>query len=73
MSSADLREPIAASARWLRSRPRRYGFAIVLVAVATLVRYLLGVLFGPIPPFVVFLPAIILAALLADSGQVSVA
>jgi K+-sensing histidine kinase KdpD len=66
MSSADLLGAI--EVRWLRNRPRRYGFAIVLVVVATLVRYALGVLFGPIPPFAVFLFAIILAAVLAGFG-----
>jgi K+-sensing histidine kinase KdpD len=38
------------------------------VAVATLVRYALGLMFGPLPPFVVFLAAIILVALLAGFG-----
>ena len=45
MSSADLLGVIVA--RWLRNRPRRYGFAVALVAVATLVRYAPGVCLGP--------------------------
>ena len=40
----------------------------MLVAVATLVRYVSGVVFGYFPPFVLFLPAIVLAALLAGFG-----
>ena len=68
MSSADLPGAIVACATWLRTRPRRYGFAVVLVAVATLARYALGLMFGPLPPFVVFLSAIILVALLAGFG-----
>jgi hypothetical protein len=71
MSSADLPGAIVACATWLRTRPRRYGFAVVLVAVATLARYPLGLMFGPLPPFVVFLSAIIPVALLAGFGHSS--
>ena len=68
MSSADRPGPISVFAQLLRTGPRRYGFAVLLVAVATLVRYGLGVTFGPLPPFVIFVPTIIIAALLAGFG-----
>lgn len=68
MSSADRTGLIVVFGNWLRTRPRRYGFAVLLVAVATLVRYALIATFGPLPPFVIFLPAIIVAALLAGFG-----
>jgi K+-sensing histidine kinase KdpD len=68
MSSADRTGLIVVLGNWLRTRPRRYGFAVLLVAVATVVRYTLIATFGPLPPFVIFLPAIILAALLAGFG-----
>jgi K+-sensing histidine kinase KdpD len=68
MSSADRTGLIVVFGAWLRTRPRRYGFALLSVAVATLVQYALVVSFGPLPPFVIFLPAIIVVALLAGFG-----
>jgi len=68
MSTADRRGAIGISAKWLQSWPRRYGFAIVMVAVATLVRYGLNAALGPFPPFVIFLPAVIVAAVLGGFG-----
>lgn len=68
MSSADRRGAIAVSAMWLQSWPRRYGFALFVVAVATLVRHGLNVTLGPLPPFVVFLPAVIVTSVLAGFG-----
>ena len=68
MSSADRTGHIVVFGNRLRTWPRRYGFAVLLVAVATLVRYALIATFGPLPPFVIFLPAIILASVLAGFG-----
>src|SRR5579864_1821048 len=68
MSSADRRGPSAVFGNWLRTWARRYGFAVLSVAAATLVRYGLSVAFGSLPPFVIFLPAIILVAVLAGFG-----
>jgi two-component system, sensor histidine kinase PdtaS len=65
MSFADRLEVFGTSANWLRTRPRRYGFAVLTVAVATLLRYALDIAFGQFPPFVMFFPAIILVAVLA--------
>ncbi|HLZ43233.1 MAG TPA: PAS domain S-box protein [Candidatus Sulfotelmatobacter sp.] len=65
MSFADRLGAIGTSANWLRTWPRRYGFALLTVAVATLLRYALDVAFGQFPPFVMFFPAIILVAVLA--------
>ena len=68
MSSADRTGLVVALGNWLRTWPRRYGFAVLLVSVATLVCYALSVTFGSLPPFVIFVPAIILVALLAGLG-----
>lgn len=68
MSSANPREPIGTFAPWLRTSPRRYGFALLAVLVATLARYGLGLALGLLPPFVLFFPTIIVVALLAGFG-----
>ena len=68
MSSADRLGAIGTSVNWLRTRPRRYGLAVFVVALATLVRYLLELHLGPFPPFLLFVPAIILMAVLAGFG-----
>ncbi len=68
MSFADRREPFQTAQHWLRSRARRYEFAVVAVALATVARYGLGVAVGFLPPFVLFFFAIILVALLAGFG-----
>src|SRR5215467_9067434 len=66
MRYADPRDPIGISVYWLRTWPRRYGFALLVVTAATLVRYGLGVMLGLLPPFVLLFPAaIIMVALLA--------
>jgi K+-sensing histidine kinase KdpD len=65
MSVADLGAPIRAFPPWLQTWPRRYAFALLAVTAATVVRFLLGLGFGLLPPFVVFFPTIILVALLA--------
>jgi hypothetical protein len=68
MSSADRGNPIGTSAPWLRSRLRRYAFALITVAVATLMRAALGKLLGPNLPFIVFYPVIWLVAWMAGLG-----
>src|SRR5450432_2229959 len=64
MSFADRREAIGASLYWLRTQPRRYGFAVAAVAAATLVGYGLGISIGFNPPFILFCPTIFFIALL---------
>ena len=71
MSAADPWERLRFSLsdpHWLRSWPRRYGFALLIVAVATLVRWGIGAVLGVFPPFALFFPAIILVALWAGFG-----
>lgn len=68
MSLADRWEAAGTSARWLQIRPLRYGFAVLVVATATLLSYGLGVALGLFPPFLLFYPAIIAVALLAGFG-----
>lgn len=68
MSSADRTGAIGVSANWLQTRPSRYGFAVVVVVAATLVRYGLSVAQGPFSPFVIFVPAVIVTAVLAGFG-----
>ena len=68
MSFADRREAIVASAYWLRTWPRRYGFALIAVAAATLLRYSLDVALGFTQPFFLFYPTIMLIALLGGFG-----
>jgi len=71
MSFADLWERLGSSyysAHWLHTWPRRYGFALLIVAAATLVRFGIGAVLGVFPPFVLFLSAIILVALMAGFG-----
>lgn len=68
MSSADRRGVIGASANWLQTWPRSYGFALFAVIAATFVRQGMNVALGPFPPFVIFLPAVIVVAVLAGFG-----
>jgi K+-sensing histidine kinase KdpD len=68
MSSADRRETIVASAYWLHTWPRQYGFALVAVTAAALVRYGLDVALGFTHPFLLFCPTIMLIALLGGFG-----
>ena len=68
MSFADRREAIGASAYWLHTWPRRYGFALIGVTAAGLVRYSLDVTLGFTQPFVLFYPIIMLVALLGGFG-----
>src|ERR1035441_6086066 len=68
MSSADRRETMVASAYWLHTWPRQYGFALVAVTAAALVRYRLDVALGFTHPFLLFCPTIMLIALLGGFG-----
>lgn len=68
MRFADRLGAIGTSANWLRTWPRRYSLAVFVVALATLVRYALELHLGPFPPFLLFVPAIILVAVLAGFG-----
>src|SRR6202008_4829620 len=43
-------------------------FALLAVTVATFIRQGLNVKLGPFPPFVIFVPAVIVVAVLADFG-----
>src|SRR6266567_1172736 len=64
MSSADRRETLYRLHAW----PRRYGFALAALTVATLVRYGLDVALGFSQPFILFYPTIMLVALLGGVG-----
>jgi PAS domain S-box-containing protein len=68
MSFADRKGTIGASAYWLHTWPQRYGFALIAVAAATLLRYPLGKLLGANLPFLLFFPAIWLVAWMAGRG-----
>jgi formate hydrogenlyase transcriptional activator len=68
MSSADRRETMVVSAYWLHTWPRQYGFALVAVTAAALVRYGLDVALGFTHPFLLFSPTIMLIALLGGFG-----
>jgi len=65
MSIADLSGAVATVESWLRTGPRRYGFAILTIAVATALRYLLGLYLGFQSPFFLYPPTIIAIAWLA--------
>ena len=66
MSSADRLGAFGTSVSWLRTWPRRYSLAVFVVAFATLVRYALELHLGPFPPFLLFVPAIIVVAVLGS-------
>ena len=68
MSFADRKGTIAVSAKRLHTWPRRYGLALVLIALATLLRYGLSRMIGSNVPFLLFYPAIGLVAWLAGLG-----
>jgi PAS domain S-box-containing protein len=68
MSFADRREAIGTSIYWFHTWPRRYGFALIALAAATLVRYGLGVNLGFTHPYILFYPTILLIALLCGFG-----
>ncbi|HEY3619937.1 MAG TPA: DUF4118 domain-containing protein [Candidatus Sulfotelmatobacter sp.] len=68
MSFADRREALVASADWARTWPLRYGFALIAVVAAALLRYGLDVALGFTQPFILFYPTIALIALLSGFG-----
>jgi PAS domain S-box-containing protein len=68
MSFADRQGTIGTSVYWLHTWPRRYGFALIAVAVATLLRYPLNKLLGGNLPFILFFPVIWLVAWMAGRG-----
>lgn len=68
MSAADREGTVGVSAYGLQTWPRRYGFALVAAAVATLLRYPLGELIGANLPFALFYPAILLVAWMVGVG-----
>jgi len=68
MSFADRREAVRRSVYLLHTWPRRYAFALIAVAVATLLRYALTKLLGANVPFLLFYPAIWLVAWMAGLG-----
>src|SRR5271169_1414416 len=68
MNFADRREAVRRSVYLLHTWPRRYGFALIAVAVATLLRYALHNLLGANLPFLLFYPIIWLVAWMAGLG-----
>ena len=51
----------------------RYASAAIIVALATVLQMRLTDIFGPLPPFIVFYPAILLAAVYGGGGPGTVA
>src|SRR5579859_8211367 len=68
MSFADRRELFGSHLSWLHTWPQRYGFALLAVLIATVLRYLVGLFLGLNEPFVLFYPAVAIVALLAGFG-----
>lgn len=65
MSIADLRERVGVSTRRLHTPIRRYGFAVLSVAVATTLQFGMSVLGPSRFPFLLFPPTIVLVAMWA--------
>jgi hypothetical protein len=63
MSMADQGEAVERSARRLRTRLQHYGWALLAIVVAGLLRYSLDVAFGFTQPFIFFYPTIMLISL----------
>lgn len=68
MSFADRLGAIADSAKWLKTWPQRYAFAALATIIATLARYALERALGQFPPFLIFIPAMVVVAVLAGFG-----
>ncbi len=68
MSAADRKGAVGVPVFWLYTWPRRFGFALIAVAVATLLRYPLSGLLGSNLPFLLFYPVIWLVAWMAGLG-----
>ncbi len=66
MNSADRKELLA---DWFHTAPqRRYAFAVLTVALATLANYVLVLTLGKFPPFFVFVLAVLLVSIRAGFG-----
>lgn len=65
MSFADLQGPIGASANWLRTQSRRYGFAFVAVCAAAVAQRGLEVAISFPHSFLKFYPTVLMVALVA--------
>ena len=62
MSKAEPRERVLGQFRLLQSWPARYGFAVLMIAIATAFQFALGLL-GPFHlAFILFYPAVVVAA-----------
>ena len=68
MSFADQRETIGAPVCRLYTWPRRYGFALISVLLASVLRYPLSKLLGHNLPFLLFYPVVWSVAWLAGLG-----
>ena len=64
MSSADQGTPYERFVNGLRTRPQCYGWALLAIVAAGLLRYGLDVAFGFAQPYVIFYPTIMLISLL---------
>ncbi len=51
--------------RWGRTSPRRYAFTALVLALATVARYVLDTYVGLTPPFIFFYPAVLIISLFA--------
>ncbi len=65
MSSADPREAGATTKRWMRSLLGRYGFAVLMVTVASVLQFALRLLGLSHLPYLLFVPAVLMVAMLA--------
>ena len=65
MSSADRGGPFGVLSGWLRTSPRRYGFAIIAICAAVSVQRTLETVIGFSHSFLLFYPTILIVALLA--------
>lgn len=65
MSFADLQGPMGASANWLRTQSRNYGFGFVAVCAAAVAQRGLEVAISFPHSFLMFYPTVLMVALLA--------
>jgi PAS domain S-box-containing protein len=52
---------------WRRSRLLRYGFAVLIVAGAAALRHALETRYGPLPPYILFYPSVMLVAIVGNA------
>ena len=71
MSSADRREGLGAPTYWLHTWPRQYGFALIAVVAATLLRYAVSGVLGSSLPFLLFYPHNLAGRLGGGAGRAS--